>query len=211
MKTCEYSPALIRRLPAYFRTLIDFYGKDKARISSEELASALGITPSQVRADINAIGCQGQRSYGYGIPTLYKAIGEILQLSDKFSAIIIGETNIGRAIAETPVFTKRGVKLLGVFSDMGEEKKSTDVLSFDVLDTFFRELRPNIVIIAGKSENAAFIAEKIETLTAEAENGSATTEIWNFTDVSLQSAKLKIKNFHLSDHLMMLCLEAGKV
>jgi len=210
MKTCEYSPALIRRLPAYFRTLIDFYGKDKSRISSEELASALGITPSQVRADINAIGCQGQRSYGYGIPALYKAIGEILQLSDKFSAIIIGESNMARAIAETPVFTKRGVKLLGVFSDAGEEKKSADTLSFDALEPFFRELRPNIVIIAGKSENAAFIADRIEFLSAESANGSAPTEIWNFTDVSLQSARFKIKNFHLSDHLMMLCLEAGK-
>ena len=55
----QYSPALIRRLPAYFRTLIDFYGKNRSRISSEELASAMGITPSQVRADISAIGCQG--------------------------------------------------------------------------------------------------------------------------------------------------------
>ena len=207
----KLSPALIRRLPAYFRTLIDFYGKDKSRISSEELASALGITPSQVRADINAIGCQGQRSYGYGIPTLYKAIGEILQLSDKFSAIIIGESNIGKAIAETPVFTKRGVKLLGVFSDINEEKKSEETLSFEIMEVFFSEIRPNIVILAGKSENAAFVAEKIESLVSEAENGSIATEIWNFTDVSLQSTRLKIKNFHLSDHLMMLCLEAGKV
>ena len=207
----KLSPALIRRLPAYFRTLIDFYGKDKSRISSEELASALGITPSQVRADINAIGCQGQRSYGYGIPTLYKAIGEILQLSDKFSAIIIGESNIGKAIAETPVFTKRGVKLLGVFSDINEEKKSEETLSYEIMEVFFSEIRPNIVILAGKSENAAFVAEKIESLVSEAENGLIATEIWNFTDVSLQSTRLKIKNFHLSDHLMMLCLEAGKV
>ena len=206
----EYSPALIRRLPAYFRTLIDFYGKDKSRISSEELASALGITPSQVRADINAIGCQGQRSYGYGIPTLYKAIGEILQLSDKYSAIIIGESNIAKAIAETPVFTKRGVKLLGVFTDIGEEKKSEETFSFDALDTFFRELHPNIVIIAGKSENAVLAAEKIEALVAESAENSVSTEIWNFTDVSLQSSKIKIKNFHLSDHLMMLCIEAGR-
>ncbi|MBE6609545.1 MAG: hypothetical protein E7634_02625 [Ruminococcaceae bacterium] len=204
----RYSPALIRRLPAYFRTLIDFYGKDRSRISSEELASAMGITPSQVRADISAIGCQGQRSYGYGIPTLYKTIGEILQLSDKFSAIMIGESHIARAVAETPVFAKRGVKLLAVFADMGCAP-SPDALPFEALDDFFTLSRPNIVMIAGNAENAEKTAEKILSLT-EAQDSEAAAEIWNFTDATLQNNKIKVKNFHLSDHIMMLCLEAGK-
>ena len=211
MKTQNrYSPALIRRLPAYFRTLIDFYGKDRSRISSEELASAMGITPSQVRADISAIGCQGQRSYGYGIPTLYKTIGEILQLSDKFSAIIIGESHIARAVAETPVFAKRGVKLLAVFADAGCVPSDKDALTFTALDEFFREARPSIVIIAGSAENAESVSAKITALAEELGQKETKTEIWNFTDVSLQSDKIKVKNFHLSDHLMMLCLEAGK-
>lgn len=211
MKTQNrYSPALIRRLPAYFRTLIDFYGKDRSRISSEELASAMGITPSQVRADLSAIGCQGQRSYGYGIPTLYKTIGEILQLSDKFSAIIIGESHIARAVAETPVFAKRGVKLLAVFADAGCVPSDKDALAFTALDEFFREARPSIVIIAGSAENAESVSAKITALAEEFGQKETKTEIWNFTDVSLQSDKIKVKNFHLSDHLMMLCLEAGK-
>ena len=211
MKTQNrYSPALIRRLPAYFRTLIDFYGKDRSRISSEELASAMGITPSQVRADLSAIGCQGQRSYGYGIPTLYKTIGEILQLSDKFSAIIIGESHIARAVAETPVFAKRGVKLLAVFADAGCVPSDNDALAFTALDEFFREARPSIVIIAGSAENAESVSAKITALAEEIGQKETKTEIWNFTDVSLQSDKIKVKNFHLSDHLMMLCLEAGK-
>ena len=204
----KLSPALIRRLPAYFRTLIDFYGKDRSRISSEELASAMGITPSQVRADISAIGCQGQRSYGYGIPTLYKTIGEILQLSDKFSAIMIGESHIARAVAETPVFAKRGVKLLAVFADMGRSP-SSDALPFEALDDFFALSHPNIVMIAGNAENAEKTAEKILSLT-EAQGSETAAEIWNFTDATIQNNKIKVKNFHLSDHIMMLCLEAGK-
>lgn len=211
MKTQNrYSPALIRRLPAYFRTLIDFYGKDRSRISSEELASAMGITPSQVRADISAIGCQGQRSYGYGIPTLYKTIGEILQLSDKFSAIIIGESHIARAVAETPVFAKRGVKLLAVFADAGCVPSDKDALAFTALDEFFVSARPHIVIIAGSAENAECAADKIVSLSEEHGDNKNKTEIWNFTDSTLRSNKIKVKNFHLSDHLMMLCLEAGK-
>jgi len=168
----------------------------------------MGITPSQVRADISAIGCQGQRSYGYGIPTLYKTIGEILQLSDKFSAIMIGESHIARAVAETPVFAKRGVKLLAVFADMGCAP-SPDALPFEALDDFFTLSRPNIVMIAGNAENAEKTAEKILSLT-EAQDSEAAAEIWNFTDATLQNNKIKVKNFHLSDHIMMLCLEAGK-
>ena len=204
----KLSPALIRRLPAYFRTLIDFYGKDRARISSEELASAMDITPSQVRADLSTIGCQGQRSYGYGIPALYKTIGEILQLSDKFSAIMIGESHIARAVAETPVFAKRGVKLLAVFADMGKSPTCADTLDFEALDGFFAVSRPNIVIIAGSADSAEKTLEKVIFL-AET-HSEISTEIWNFTDLSLRSDALKVKNFHLSDHLMMLCLEAGK-
>ena len=170
----------------------------------------MGITPSQVRADLSAIGCQGQRSYGYGIPSLYKTIGEILQLSDKFSAIIIGETNIAAAIAETPVFAKRGVKLLSFFADIGREPTFPDALHFEALGEFFRSARPNIVIIAGSAENAEKTADKIAELTNELSSDDRCTEIWNFTDVSLRSDALKVKNFHLSDHLMMLCLEAGK-
>lgn len=215
----DISPALTRRLPAYFRALIRLYGNGKSRVSSEELARELHLVPSQVRTDMKALGCAGQRSYGYGIPSLYKRIADILQLSDKFTAVIVGSSHIAKAIAETPVFTKRGVKLAAVFADCGEPDGYEDCAilpeckrgTVGEFEGYFSENRPNIVILAGNIESSERVFEFLEDDAAKRiSDGADITEVWNFTDSELVSKKMKVKNIHMSDYLMILCLEAGK-
>ncbi len=198
------SPALVRRLPAYFRTLIRLYGEGKERISSDELSAELGLAPSQVRSDMKAIGCQGQRSYGYGIPSLYKRIADILQLSDRFSAVVIGDTHIASAIASEQIFLKRGLKLICRFSD-GEDV-SEGLAAFSGFKSFFSQRRPNIIITAGNSKSAVSALSVAEAFADE----NVVTEIWNFTETQLSSDTVKVKNIHLSDQLMLLMLEIGK-
>ena len=175
----------------------------------------LGLVPSQVRTDMKAIGCTGQRSYGYGIPTLYKAIAEILQLSDKFSAVIIGSTHLARSIAENQMFSKRGVKLTAVFTEDGraegfnllpecEKKKISDVREY------FEASCPNIVILSCTTDCAAAVLDLAEGCCGCNESEKIAPEIWNFTDLELRSDKIKVKNIHMSDYLMILCLDAGK-
>lgn len=210
----ELSPALRRRLPAYFRTLIRIYGTGKERISSEELAGELGLVPSQVRTDMKAIGCTGQRSYGYGIPALYKRIADILQLSDKFTAVVIGSTNLARSISENQVFSKRGVKLTAVFTEDGktegfnllpecEKKKISDVRDY------FDSSCPDIVILACTTDCASAVLDFVEARCGCENTHHRALEIWNFTDLELHSEKIKVKNIHLADYLMLLCLDAG--
>lgn len=208
----DLSPALRRRLPAYFRTLIRLYGMGKERISSDELAAELGLVPSQVRTDMKAIGCCGQRSYGYGIPALYKTIAGILQLSDKFSAVMVGSTHLAKAIAETPVFMKRGVKLTSVFTENGCVDgfllpQECAVHGISDFDTFFKLGEPDIVILACASSDAQRIFGLLEALATE---NVKNAEVWNFTDLELKSEILKVKNIHMPDYLMMLCLDVGK-
>lgn len=229
----DLSPALVRRLPAYFRILIRFYGSGKLRISSEELAAELHLTPSQVRSDLRAIGCQGQRSYGYGIAALYKKLADIFQLSDKFSAVTVGDSPLARAIAGTQVFSKRGVKLKASFTDPGEEISGQDTHAFRQLRPFtefpeyIKKYRPHIIIAAGSADSAAAVLELVERAERELEcdlkikaeadqqsgepikNRTDFCEVWNFTDAELFSRVLTVKNVHFSDMLMLLCLEAG--
>lgn len=200
--------ALIRRLPSYFRVLIRFYGMGKERISSEELAEELGLAPSQVRTDIKAIGCQGQRSYGYGIPVLYKTIAEILQLSDKLSAAIVGSTPLSDAIAGTQIIAKRGIKLVARISDKGAEKCG-DKIPFDGLSEFYSSECPNVLILAGTIESAHAALEAADAVNS-AKTPCGIREIWNFTDAHLSSEVTRVKNIHLSDQIMLLCLEAGR-
>jgi NADH/NAD ratio-sensing transcriptional regulator Rex len=161
---------------------------------------------------MKTIGCAGQRSYGYGIPTLYKAIAEILQLSDKFTAVIIGSTNLAKAIAENHVFSKRGVKLAAVFTEDGradgfnllpecEKKKISDVQSY------INTQCPNIIILACSTDCAGAVFDFVQSRCV---CGMNTAEIWNFTDLELKSERFNVKNIHMSDYLMILCLDAGK-
>lgn len=203
-KNSAFSPALIRRLPAYFRTLIRFYGTGKSRVSSEELAHEIRLTPSQVRADLKVLGCQGQRSYGYGIPSLYKRIADILQLSDKFSAVIVGSTPLSYSIADTPIFSKRGIKLTAHFDDDGVVSvDKEDVLPFAELEGFLQSDGADILITAGSEESA-------KAALSYAEGAEKDIEVWNFTDLELFSESITVKNVHLSDYLMMLCLMAHR-
>lgn len=200
--------ALVRRLPSYFRALIRFYGMGKERISSEELAAELGLAPSQVRTDIKAIGCQGQRSYGYGIPTLYKTIAEILQLSDKFCAAIVGSTPLSDAIAGTQIIAKRGIRLKARIADKGAKKRD-GMLAFGELSELYEKEAPHVLILAGTVESAIEamrIADSVNSKIAS----DGIREVWNFTDAELSSEVTRVKNIHLSDQLMLLCLEAGR-
>ena len=189
------SPALLRRLPVYFRTLIRLYGNDKQRVSSDELGAEMNIAPSQVRVDMKALGCTGQRSYGYSVPTLYKTIGDILQLSDKYKAIIVGSSPIAEAIRLSPVFSVRGIKAVGFLKDD---------LSRKALSELAEKTLPDIIIIASENDSAADILSTAETL------GDIKPEVWNFSDRDLFSETLKVKNIHVSDLLMLLCFEIGK-
>ncbi len=199
----KLSPALVRRLPAYFRTLIRLYGEGKQRISSEELSSELGLAPSQIRSDMKSIGCQGQRSYGYGIPTLYKKIADILQLSDKYGAVVIGDGHLASAISESQIFSKRGMKLLCRFSDESSDGK--DLTPFADFEKECLSLKADIIIAAGSIESAKNALSMCEIMHPEC----GIFEFWNFTDAHLSSEKLKVKNIHLSDQLMLLTLEIG--
>ena len=49
----EVSPAVIRRLPRYFRYLRELIRRGKKRVSSREFANMMHITASQIRQDLN--------------------------------------------------------------------------------------------------------------------------------------------------------------
>ena len=215
MEQKEISATLARRIPAYFRVLLMYYSQDKSRVSSEEIAQKMKITASQVRTDMNALGCQGQRSYGYGIAVLYRRIADILQLSDKFTAVIIGDKPTASALANSQVFNKRGIKLIARFTEPESEKvrKCAKILDYSLFDTFLKESLPNIVIISCKQTNAEPILRQVENVYVEKKKDFMPgdfCEIWNFSDVDLESDILTVKNIHFSDTLLLLCHRAGK-
>ena len=65
------SPAIIKRLPRYYRFLGELKSEGVERISSSELSKMMNATASQIRQDLNNFGGFGQQGYGYNVEYLY--------------------------------------------------------------------------------------------------------------------------------------------
>ena len=181
-----------KRLPSYYRMLLKLYAEGYLRISSDELASAMGFSPSQVRGDMLAVGCSGQKGYGYLITKLYNRIGEVLCIQDSYCAVMIGGGSLAEALSGCHLFTKRGVKLIGSFPTVDEA----------AIADFCRERRVDIMILACDAGNAARLASLAEEL--------GVPGIWNFSDTDISSERVAVRNVHFEDSLMLLCSEITK-
>ena len=59
----EVSPAVIKRLPRYFRYLRELIRMGKTRVSSAEISRMMKVTASQIIQDLNCFGGFGQQGY----------------------------------------------------------------------------------------------------------------------------------------------------
>ena len=124
---------VIKRLPRYYRFLVDLSAAGIKKISSGELARKMGVTASQIRQDLNCFGGFGQQGYGYSTDLLREEIGTILGIDTPKKIVLIGVGNLGRAIALHLNFEEKGFNLIGIFDKKGSIKvvKHAD---FAVLD-----------------------------------------------------------------------------
>ena len=197
------SPAVIRRLPRYFRYLRELIRQGKSRISSGELSSLMGVTASQIRQDLNCFGGFGQQGYGYNVNYLYSRICELLGVEAGLCAIIIGAGDLGRALVRAPMFEKRGVNIVSMF-DINPTligKKVGDILIRDVseLESFCKVNQVDMAVLTLPKENVTEISERLLACGIRG--------LWNFTGKELPCATdlgAVVENVHLGDSLMVL-------
>ena len=198
-------PAVIKRLPRYHRFLGELLREGRHRISSSELSKIMDVTASQIRQDLNCFGGFGQQGYGYNIKYLYEKISELLGVSEGYRAVIVGAGNLGKALAASRMFERRGVKKIALFDIdekiIGTEIYGLPVYSIDDLHEYCSENGIDIGVLTVPKEAAAAIAN---TLVHAGVRG-----IWNFanTEISLRHDGVVVENIHLGDSLMTLCYE----
>ena len=197
------SIAVIKRLPRYHRYLGDLLKEEKLRISSAELSRIMGVTASQIRQDFNCFGGFGQQGYGYNVKYLYSKIGELLGMKEGYRAVIVGAGNLGRALAATHMFERRGVEIVALF-DNNEQVVGTTFNGFTVynvseLGEFCKKNAISIGVLTVPKESA------YDCATVMAESG--VFGIWNFAnmELSLADKSVVVQNVHMGDSLMTLC------
>lgn len=193
------SEAVIRRLPRYYRELLQLKASGAERISSGNLAQRMRLNASQVRQDFNCFGGFGQQGYGYRVDTLLHEIKSILSLNGRYRVIIVGAGNIGQALAHFEGFEKDGFTVMALFDKneklVGTEVNGKPVLHIDQLETYVRENGADIGVIAARRSAAQEIADR---MTAAGIGG-----IWNFAPVDVV-ANVPVEQVHMSDSIICL-------
>lgn len=197
------SAAVIKRLPRYHRYLGELQKEGCTRISSAALSRLMDVTASQIRQDLNCFGGFGRQGYGYNIKYLYGKIGELLGVTEGYRAVIVGAGNLGRALAATHMFERRGVTRLALFDVdprvVGTRIYDLPVYHVDELGEFCRRERVDIGVLT-VPKDAAY--EVTVTMADAGVRG-----IWNFAnmELSLPDRPVIVENVHLGDSLMTLC------
>ncbi len=197
------SPAVVKRLPRYYRYLRELITQGRMRISSGELSAMMNVTASQIRQDLNCFGGFGQQGYGYNVNYLFAKISEILGVGAGFHAVIIGAGDLGRALVHLSMFEKRGVDILAMFDTgegmVGQHVAGVEVFALDRLEEFCASGLVDIAVITCPKEQVRDIAARLVAT-------GRVKGIWNYMGVELGYApqEIVVENVHLGDSLMIL-------
>ena len=199
----KISPAVINRLPRYYRYLGDLLESDITRISSKELSAKMNITASQIRQDLNNFGGFGQQGYGYNVDQLRTEIGSILGVGNGFKTIIIGCGNLGKAIAAHMAFEDRGFELVGIFDKRADEMQDVRIKGISIspiedLEIYCKEVEPIVAVLCTPTLATPEIVDRLINL--------GITNFWNFSHYDINSVypQANVENVHLNDSLMTL-------
>ncbi len=203
-KKTEVSNAVVKRLPRYYRYLTELIKQNKLRISSTELSKLMGVTASQIRQDLNCFGGFGQQGYGYNVTYLHGKISELLGTDEGYRAVIVGAGNLGRALASSRMFDKRGISCVALFDTdeklIGTSFYGKPIYSIKALKEYCLENNVDIAVLT-VPKDAAF---EMASLLSQCVKG-----IWNFANTELNPEEFPVivENIHIADSLMTLCYE----
>ncbi len=201
------SPAVIRRLPRYYRYLGELIAEGITRVSSKELSERMKVTASQIRQDLNCFGGFGQQGYGYSVENLYNEIAKIMGIDGGRTMIIIGAGNLGRALAGYDKFGKRGFTLKAIFDNnpevVGKEINGYTVKDADGIEDFVKENNIDVGVITIPKSGAQAVADRLIS--------AGIKGIWNFShfEISVPDSVV-LENMHMSDSLMTLSCKISR-
>jgi redox-sensing transcriptional repressor len=158
LKSSHIPRATIQRLAVYVQVLEAFIQDGETVVSSDGLARACGVNPSQIRKDLAYFGEFGVRGVGYYVQDLLTAIKQSLGIDRTWNVALVGVGNLGRALLRHGIFRRRGFILVGAFDcdpfKIGEEVAGLEVVCSRRLKEKVRDLEIEIGIITTPQERA---------------------------------------------------------
>lgn len=127
MPKLEIPRKAVYRLSLYYRALQHLRRNEIETVSSEALAKASGVKPTQLRKDLAYFGQLGTRGLGYNVELLNQKLTEVLGTERLQPVILVGVGHLGAALVRYRGFQKEGFEILAGFDTDVSRKRAADL------------------------------------------------------------------------------------
>src|SRR6185369_10677137 len=186
----------VYRLSVYLRCLLRLKHNAIRTVSSEALAKAAGVKPTQLRKDLTYFGQFGTRGLGYDVEQLATMISDLLGTNSLQPVILVGVGNLGSALLSYRGFEKEGFEIIAAFDLVPKDKRNRPkpVLSMEKLPGFVQERAVRMAILTVP----AIVAQEVTNQLVEA----GITGVLNFAPLVLQvPEEVVVNNVNLAIEL----------
>lgn len=154
----------IYRLSIYQRCLGRLRANQVETVSSEALAKAAGVKPTQLRKDLAYFGQFGTRGLGYNVAMLSSFLDEVLGTTRLQPVILIGVGNLGAALLRYDGFQKEGFEITAAF-DLDPDTANCRNVPFRIrpaqeMATYVRQQNVKMAILAIPSVSAQTVVNE---------------------------------------------------
>ncbi len=155
----------VYRLSVYLRCLDRFAEEGVQTVSSQALAMAAGVKPTQLRKDLTSFGHFGTRGLGYDVLRLRDGIAEALGRKQLQPVVLVGVGHLGSALLAYKGFEKENFEIVAGFDvDVKRNRRKTysqPILPLDKLEGFVRERKIRMGIVTVPSTVAQDVANRL--------------------------------------------------
>ena len=142
----------VYRLSLYYRVLERLQQNRIETVSSDALARATGVKPTQLRKDLTYFGQFGTRGLGYKVESLLSQLGSVLRTTRFQPVILVGAGNLGSALLRYDGFVKEGFEIVAAFDIRPDASKAgrtkVPVLPTNEIKRFVPENGVKLAILA---------------------------------------------------------------
>ena len=188
----------ILRLSKYKNALQRFQALGLEKVFSDNLAEAVGVTPSQVRKDLSAFGlASGNKRGGYQIAALLDRMRESLGMGESYPVIVVGVGKIGAALLRYKGFARVNLRIVAAFDTDPAKQDAAASIPILPLENLAPFVRKHSVRLAVLAVPAAAAPSVLASLVAAGVPG-----ILNFAPIELLgSDAVLVSNVHLESEL----------
>jgi len=188
----------IYRLSIYLRCLHRLKSNGIRTVSSDALAKAAGVKPTQLRKDLTYFGQFGTRGLGYDVEQLAAMITDLLGTKRLQPVVLVGVGNLGMALLSYRGFEQEGFEIVAAFDVQVDRRRNKQVqqpiFPMDKLEPFVRERGVRMAILTVPATAAQEVTNRLVAC--------GIAGILNFAPIMLQvPEEVIVNNFNVAIEL----------